>query len=185
MVDALPLRSRFRSAVITLIVASASYDIWWIYKGESTRDLEAMNNFPTFFRYDEEAHFRNMIVSLYSLYDKQPRTITIKSLIHELDREAAKPIWRKYRTVHDAVKKITHLRHNVIAHGNADESYADIFKNAGLKPDDLKSLITDSLALLTMIADAIGVERPMVSPFLTDEAGFLMKRIQVVSRADV
>src|ERR1700733_13224706 len=87
MVAALPLPSRFRSAVIALVVASASYDIWWIYKGKSTRDLEAMNNFPTFFRYDEEAHFRNMIVGLYTLYDTHPRTITIKSLIHELEQE--------------------------------------------------------------------------------------------------
>lgn len=167
MAGALPLSSRFNSAVITLTVASASYDIWWFYKGKSTRDLDAMNNFPTFFLYDEEAHFRNMIVGLYTLYDDYPGTITIKSLIHEMERDTAKPIWRKYKAVHNTVKKISHLRHNVIAHRNAVESYEDVFRKAGLRPDDLKKLISDSLTLLTMIADAISAQRPTISPFLT------------------
>ncbi len=47
-----------------------------------------------------------MIVGLYTLYDAHPGTITIKSLIHELDEQQAKPIWRKYKTAHAAVKKV-------------------------------------------------------------------------------
>jgi hypothetical protein len=177
MADALPLPVRFRSAVISLTVASASYDIWWLYKNQDTRDLDAMNNFPTFFLYDEEAHFRNIIVSLHTLYDTHPRTITIKSLIHELEPGAAKSIWRKYNAVHDTAKKVSHVRHNGIAHRNADESYADTLKKAKLRPNDLKKLISDSLDLLTMIADAIGVRKPVMPP-LTDNTARLIKLIK-------
>lgn len=174
----LPLRARLRSAGITLIVASASYDIWWTYAGEGTRDLDAMNIFPEFFWYDQEAHFRNAIVGLYTLYDSYEGTLTIKSLIHGLDPEAQKPIWRKYRAVHEAAKKVTYLRHNVFAHRLASKSYDEVFKQAGLKPDHLKKLIADSLVLLTMIADAIGAERPMVSEFVSSETTSLLKLIK-------
>ena len=123
MSNAPPLTGRLRSAQITLIVASASHDIWWTYAAKGTRDLEAMNSFPSFFLYDEEAHFRNMIVGLYTLYDSYAETLTIKSLIRELDPQTAKPIWQRYNAVQDAVKKVTYLRHNAFAHRVAGKDY--------------------------------------------------------------
>jgi hypothetical protein len=69
------------------------------------------------------------------------------------------------------------VRHNGIAHGNADESYADTLKKAKLRPNDLKKLISDSLDLLTMIADAIGVRKPVMPP-LTDNTARLIKLIK-------
>jgi hypothetical protein len=179
MTELVELASRFRSTVVTLTVASASYDIWWFYTSKETRDLAAMNRFPSFFLYDCEAHFRTMIIGLYTLYDTHPGTITIKSLIHELDEHMASPIWRKYKSVHKAVEKLAFLRHNVIAHRNADESYNDLFARAQLKPDDLETLISDSLALLTMIAVVVDVEAPILSPFVKDETRVLLTGLKV------
>ena len=175
MATSLSITSRFRSAVITLTVASASYDVWWMYMNKETRDLQAMNCLPTFFLYDCEAHFRTMIVGLYTLYDTCPGTITIKSLIHELDASQAKPIWKKYRAVHAAVKKVTFLRHNVIAHRNAEESYDQLFAKAEIKPDHLKNLISDSCALLGMVASALNLELPVLSPLVTEETRQLLQ----------
>ena len=141
-----------------------------------------MNSFPTFFLYDEEAHFRNMIVGLYALYDTHPETLTIKSLIHELYPQTAKPIWRRYNAVQHAVQKVSHLRHNAFAHRAAGKDYRELFKEAGLRPDDLKALITGSLGLLGTIADAIGAE-PVLLPSLTVETVQLLNRIKTANTA--
>lgn len=178
--EPLPLPERIKSAEITLIVASASFDIWWTYANRDTRDLEAMNVLPTFFRYDQEAHFRNVVVSLHTLFDDYDRspTLTIKSLIHALDVESAKPVWRVYRRVHDRVAKIRVLRHNVFAHRNAGMSYKDVFEEASLQPNDLKSLLDDTVTMLTMIADAAGAPTPTMSPFLTEETTKLLAKVK-------
>lgn len=177
-IDTPSFHARLRSASITLVVAAASYDIWWTYRGAATRDLEAMNELPTFFRYDEEAHFRNVIVSLYALYDSHKGTLTIKSLIHELDEPVARPIWREYRKVQDEVQKVAYLRHNVIAHRNPNQSYDDLFKEAGLRPDDLKRLIDDSLALLSSMAKARDMPEPALTPYAGSDAAKLLRLLK-------
>ena len=177
-IDALPFDARLRSASITLTVAAASYDVWWTYRGASTRDLDAMNELPTFFRYDEEAHFRNVIISLYALYDSHKGTLTIKSLIRELDEQTATPIWRAYSKVQQAVQKVAYLRHNVIAHRNPNQSYDALFKEAGLRPDDLKRLIDDSLALLSSIAKARDLPEPALTPYAGSDAAELLKLLK-------
>lgn len=176
--EPLSLASRFRSAVITLTVAKAAYDVWWTYIGLGTRDLEAMNEFPTFFRYNEEANFRAMIVSVHTLFDDTPGTLTVKSLIHALPSDIAKPIWRKYRPLKTAARKVDHLRHNWIAHRNAAKSDKTIFAEAGLTPDNVGELIDGTLAVLEMIAPHIGASQPMLSPFVQGETQGLLKRIK-------
>lgn len=174
----LALKSQLRSAGLTLTNAQISYEIWWFYINEDTRDLDVMNLFPTFFGYDQEAHFRNMVVSLHTLYDTQKGTITIKSLLHKVPDPEAKPIWRKYKSIHAAVNKVEYLRHNAIAHRNARETYSDVFKSAAITPNDLKMLIGDTFGLLTMIADAIGADKPRLSRHATEDVSGLIKKIR-------
>ena len=180
--EPLPIRDRLRSAGTTLTVASASYDIWCRYMNHETRDLDAMNVFPTFFRYDQEAHFRTMIVSLYTLYDTHRGTLTINSLIHELEPDAAKPVRRRYGAVHDAVRKVRRLRHEAIAHRNAALSYDAAFKAAQLTPNDLARLIQDSHELLVLIADALGEPQPVLSPFLAGDNGETARLLSTIKR---
>jgi len=176
--EPLPLASRFQSAVITLTVAKAAYDVWWTYIGQGTRDLQAMNEFPTFFCYDQEANFRAMIVSVHTLFDDTAGTLTVKSLIHALPLEAAKPIWRKYRSLKTAARKVAILRHNWIAHRNAAKSDKTIFAEAELKPDDMGLLIEGTREVLDLIAQHIGAPEPTLSPFVRDETLELLKRIK-------
>jgi len=67
----LPLVERIRVAGFNVMIARASYDIWWLYKGAAARPLyiDGMQTYSEFFRFDEEAHFRAMIVGLCSLFD--------------------------------------------------------------------------------------------------------------------
>ena len=174
--EPLPLASRFRSAVITLTVAKAAYDVWWTYIGKGTRDLEAMNEFPTFFTYDQEANFRAMIVSVHTLFDDTPGTLTVKSLIHALPHDAAKPIWRKYHPLKTTARKVGILRHNWIAHRNAAKPDKTIFAEAGLRPDDMGALIEGTHEVLHLIAPHIGASEPTLSPFVRDETLGLFSR---------
>lgn len=176
--DPLPLAARLRSAEITLIIACASYEIWWFYKSQDTRDLDAMDEFPAFFLYDEEANFRSMIVSLYSLFDDHRDTLSIKSLIHEIDPYLAKPIWKKYGDLKGSAASVRCLRHNVIAHRNAAKSYDQVFIEANLRPDDLKALIYGTLDVLTLIANVLGTPEPSLSPFVRSDVAGLISRIR-------
>ena len=137
-----------------------------------------MNEFPTFFRYDEEANFRAMIVSVHTLFDDTPGTLTVKSLIHALSDDAGKPIWRKYMPLKIIARKVRILRHNWIAHRNAAKSAKTIFAEAGLKPDDMGALIEGTLEILDLIARHIGAPEPTLSPFVHDETLGLLKRIK-------
>lgn len=176
--EPLPLASRFHSACITLTVASAAHDIWWFYKSKDTRDLSAMNEFPAFFLYDEEANFRSMIVSLHSLFDEHPGTLTLRSLIHELDSSLAVPIWKRYAILGSAAKNVRFLRHNVIAHRNAAKSYNDLFSEVGLRQNEIKAMIDGTLEVLTLIANVIGAPEPTTSPFVTSDIAGLIVRIR-------
>lgn len=177
--ESLPLAERFRSATITLTVAKASYDVWWSYIGESTRDLEVMNEFPTFFRYDTESNFRAMIVSVHTLFDDTLGTLTVKSLIQALPPDVAKPIWRKYAPLKARARKVAFLRHNWIAHRNAAKSDKVIFAEAGLKPDDIGALIEGTREVLELIASQIGAPAPILSPFVRDEVQGLFECIKL------
>ena len=176
--EPLSLSSRFHSACITLTVANASHDIWWFYKSEDTRDLDAMNEFPAFFLYDTEAHFRSMIVGLHSLFDEHPGTLSLKSLIHELDSSVAVPIWKRYAILGPAAKKVRSLRHNVIAHRNAAKSYDDLFREIELSQNEIKFMITGALEVLTLIANVIGAPEPTTSPFVISDIAGLIDRIK-------
>ncbi|MDE1896595.1 MAG: hypothetical protein KGH91_05945 [Rhodospirillales bacterium] len=173
--------SRFRVAGNILILASASFDIWWFYECENTRDLPALNEFPTFFRYDSEAHFRNMIVSLCTLYDKARGSIKIETLLEEVQIKAPTKvnlIMNTYVSAQPRAKKIKKLRDNLFAHRNKQRSVNQIYREAQLTGDDCKILISDTLAWLNMIADALEISSVALSPFVTSEAAQIMRRIK-------
>src|SRR5688572_22642030 len=90
----LPLADRIRIAALNTSVAWASFDIWWIYASHETRPdyLETMNEFSEFFRFDEHAHFVNMIMLVSSLYDPTGNTVTVRSVINKAVAEGHKEL---------------------------------------------------------------------------------------------
>ena len=169
---------RYKAALFSLQIAHSSFDVWWFYKNIETRDLEVMNHYPLFFVHDEEVQFRAIIVSLYSLYDSHPGTITLRSLIHEVENSSAGPIWKKYKSVHRNVRKIETLRHKAIAHRDGSLSIEAIFQEAAITSDVIKRLLEDTVMILSMTADALGIPRPLLSDSMTEQVRSLFSLIR-------
>ncbi|WAC49314.1 hypothetical protein OVA03_05235 [Asticcacaulis sp. SL142] len=172
------LNERFRSAVITLNVANAAFDIWWFYKSAETRDFNFAQKFPDFFRFDEENNFRSLIVSLYSLYDKRRDANSIKSIIRDLPANINLDISNKIDHLSGKLQKIEHLRHNVIAHRNSSASYNAIYKKAKITPNDIKHVIDNTLEILSLIALEINEPEPIISTSIKEELRLLMSQIK-------
>ena len=178
----LTLAERIRSAGFNIGLARASYDIWWVYKGADTRPLylKGMQTYSQFFRFDEEAHFRAMIVGLCTLFDKRKDTITLASLVEGAKTAGSDvaAINAKLAKLDDRVAKIKILRHKLFAHRNHATAYNDVFREAQLRPDDLKSLLDESLAIVNGRADLRVVPRTDLRPGVSEHTKNLLHDIQ-------
>jgi hypothetical protein len=159
-VSALPLVERIRIAGFNLMVARTSHDIWWLYAGNDTRRLfiEGMQPYSEFFRYDQAAHQRAMIVGLYTLFDGRRDTITLESLIDDAnaagyDVDALTP---KLAALSIRVAKIKVLRHKLFAHRDHSLAYNEVFKAAEIRPSDLRMIFDESLEIVNGLAALTG-----------------------------
>jgi hypothetical protein len=158
----LPLSERIRVAGFNLMVAHVSHDIWWLYIGADTRPhyVEAMERYYNFFRYDQEAHFRALIVGVYTLFDKRRDTITLASLAEDARGAGfdVSAIEAKLNQLSGRVRKIEIMRHKLFAHRDHSMAYNDVFKAAQLRPDDLKDVLRESLVIVNDLAALVGAK---------------------------
>jgi hypothetical protein len=134
----------------SVVRASTSYHIWWIYRGTDTLSvyIDTINQYPLFFMATRDAHFSAMIVALYGIYEKNKSTFNIPDLMAYLSRTSplepetiatlanyhgeATPLWEKARV----------LRNNTIAHRSRSGTPSEFYEQAGVSADELKALIT-------------------------------------------
>ncbi len=140
----------------TVSVAVLNYDIWWVYKSDRTRPqyIDTMNRYRIFFTTSIHAHFVALIVALYRLYEKRRDTHNIPGLIELVEKEGllsatalasvraksdgARPLWNKVAVV----------RNKAFGHRSAAHTDEDVFREAGVSPNDLKQLLDISKTLL-------------------------------------
>ena len=139
-------------------VAWRNYEVWWIYKGQHTRPkfIEAMNQYSLFFETSIHAHFVALLMALYQMYETRPDTFNIPSLLSELesnDKFDAATV-AKLKMMHDAAKpvwvKVSILRNKAFGHRSMHTTTEKAFKEAGLTPNDLRSLIEQTRDLLNI-----------------------------------
>jgi hypothetical protein len=144
-------------------VASVNHDIWWVYKSREHRPkyVSTMNRYLGFFDTSVHAHFVAMVVALYHLYETRRDTFNVPRLLKIVQKESrlptatlgrvmslfneAKPIW----------VKVGILRNKAFAHRSDSLTVAEIFKEAGITPDELKHLIERTKKLLNVVTRAV------------------------------
>jgi hypothetical protein len=182
----LPVAERVRVAGFNLMVARASYDIWWLYQGADTRPLyiEGMQAYSEFFRYDQEAHFRAMIVGLCALFDGRRDTVTLKSLLREAKAAGhdVNSLEDKLAVLEVCIAKIKVLRNNLFAHRNHGVGYSDVYKSAKVCPDDVKAVLEGSLTIVNELALLTGAKQTDWNEGVADHTSQLLRDIQ--PRAD-
>lgn len=140
----------------TVRVAWLNYEIWWVYKSSDTRPeyVETMNRYTLFFQTSIHAHFVALLVAFYRLYETRNDTYNIPTFlkllrghgsipdakIQELDTlyAEAKPLW----------VKVNILRNKAFGHRSKAHTVSEVFKEAGVTPNDLRDLAEVTKKLL-------------------------------------
>ncbi|HWQ94275.1 MAG TPA: hypothetical protein VN418_02080 [Gammaproteobacteria bacterium] len=165
MGTALPLDERLGVAAQLVKRARISYDIWWFYEGADTRPriLDTMNVYSEFFRFDTHAHFVSMVIHLAGLFESRNDTINFGALVKEAEadgvsKEAVDKANALMTEVASVPSKVAILRSNLFAHRSASLSYAEAFRKADLKPDQLRDLTVIGLRIANTLLIACGWE---------------------------
>jgi hypothetical protein len=178
----LSLPERIHAASTTLIVARASFDIWRLYAGASTRPtfFAGMEEYSEFFWFDEEAHFRVAVVGIYSLFDGRTDTVTLTSLIDAvkaLGNDVAS-IRSRLELLAHAVKAVKTLRHKLFAHRDHGLGYNEAYQLAKVRPDDLRTLLDESLAILNDLACLLSLPKFAFNEFVAQHTSEMLHKLQ-------
>lgn len=154
---------RYLANIITS--ASLHYDIWWVYKEKDSRAkyVDILNEYPDFFKTSLQAHFLSVVVELYKLFETRKDTINFPGLIKLLNEnnllapDILKQIDAEKRSLKVLWKKIAILRSELFTHTSIDLSYSEVFKKAGITPNNIRELIERSKRFLNQISE--GLER--------------------------
>jgi hypothetical protein len=147
----------------TITAAGLNYEIWWVYKSKDTRPIyvDTMNRYNLFFQTSIHAHFVALLVELYRLYETRDDTFNIPSLLKILKdqkrlpnpmlelleglyKDAAKPLWIK----------INILRNKAFGHRSVAHTVEEVFKEAGVTPNELRDLVEVTKKLLNELTHA-------------------------------
>ena len=145
--------------VQSMMTARANYDIWWIYKNDTDRQkyINALNEFPEFFRVGIHAHFVAMIMALYKLYDKRADVISIPTLLTEAAKHSWIPsqlissITLKIDEIEVIFKKLKTLRHKLFAHRDKNIDYKQLFADVAITYDEIRLFIDHTLCILNKL----------------------------------
>lgn len=144
----------------TATVAGLNYEIWWTYKSKDTRPgyVDVMNKYALFFQTSIHAHFVALLVALYRLYETRDDTFNIPSLLkmlrdesrlpdatidflEDIYRNEARPLWIK----------VNILRNKAFGHRSATHTVEEVFKEAGVTPNELRDLLEVTKKLLNKL----------------------------------
>ncbi len=182
IIPKMPIAERVEYVVNLAVRTGVFFDIWWLYRGPTRADiLQQMNACPDFFRFDEHAHLVSMIIHLAVLHDKRGDTLGFETLIEDTTNslgasrtaEQCQKLLEAYQLLtkhHDLISRVRLLRHKAFAHRDASQNYNDVFREADLKPNELKQLIDDSRRIANKLAACLGLQEGMPDQFAVAHA---------------
>jgi hypothetical protein len=142
--------------------AALNHQIWWVYKSKETRPrfIDAMNRYPLFFQTSIHAHFVALLVALYRLYETRSDTVNIPTLLKQLriskklPDEVLDDLDEIYKEAKPLWLKVNLLRNNVFGHRTRAHTAEEIFKQAGISPNELRDLVKVTKKLLNRLTKA-------------------------------
>lgn len=132
-----------------IIKAKLNCEAWGMYKrkdeGIRERYINTMNEYSLYFQIVINAHFSNLIILLYSIYDKRPDVYTLRYFFESEDflslLKRRDTVINQYSDALIIWEKVKLLRHKIYAHNDLNESNENFFKKTELTPNMLKSLV--------------------------------------------
>jgi len=165
--------------------ARVYFDLWWICEGYETRskNLQAMNRYPEFFRFDSHAHEMTYIMYLCQIFENNSKTLNITNVIKQAKAQKlsegqitnaeqalceAKPIY----------KKLLIIRHNLFAHRNISLSYKSAFEKANITPNEIRNLTELGLKAVNSLLVALGQNKRVFSELPGKDLSKLLENIK-------
>jgi len=160
---AVPVASYVEELRHTMQVAALNFDVWWSYKQrrDRARFVDVLDAYPLFFQTSIHAHFVALVVALYRVYETRSDTFNVHELMRRLENEAALPrkalasIRRRITGAKKQWIKVSVLRNRAFAHRANAQSVGDVFRQAQVKPNDLRRLLRRTQGLLNRISYAL------------------------------
>ncbi len=158
-----PVASYVEELRHTIQVAALNFDVWWAYKQrrDRARFVEVLNAYPLFFQTSIHAHFVALVVALYRVYETRPDTFNVHELMRRLEserglsRRTLAPIRRRVAAAKKQWIKVSVLRNKAFGHRANAYSVGDVFRQAQMKPNDLRRLLRRTQRLLNRISYAL------------------------------
>ena len=138
--------------------AGLYYSLWWKLSGpERPKLVKTMNRYVLFFGTSINSYILALIISLYKLYDTNLETNNFNRLVNLVKKEGTfskeemTELDSKFNQAKNIWKKVAILRHNYFAHLNIKFDMKSLYKEASIKPDEFRKLITLSFDIFNLI----------------------------------
>ncbi len=171
---------QIRELVNSIMAADCQFKIWWIFWNSEDRAeyAEAMDETVLYFRAAISAHFLAAIVALYGLYETHRDTFNIPDAIKQAPQIVQTAVQSKRHAANLLWIKISIIRNECLAHVSSNFSTFDVFKKAGLCPNDLKQLIDLSRDIVNEIAYAHDRSSPAIAIDPSDEVRSILDQLK-------
>src|SRR5262249_48075630 len=120
-----------------------------------------MNRYTMFFQTSIHAHFVALLVALYRLYEIRNNTYSIPSLLHLLRTNKAMDVGKLdyLDTLYAKAKplwiKVSILRNKAFGHRSVAHTVEEVFREAGVSPNELRDLVEQTKALLNTLTQTL------------------------------
>lgn len=160
--------------------AHFSYEIWWILVSKEGRGkhFKEMLNYKEFFQPTAFAHIISFTINLYKLFETRKDTLNFPRIIKNakcLNIFDPKQIGKELKEAKDLWKKICVLRNKLFAHKNYHLNKNAIYKEAKIKPNNIKRLIELYLIIFNAMWKKVGGKSKTINCFSSRDAHKLFK----------
>ena len=172
-------------ATFILREAQAAFDIWWlrISKDGVEEYGQKYATYPEFFESLAYMALNTFLINLYKISESNTKTVNFQQLVQVaydsgvISQAAQHVLDSERRKVEDLWKKVTVLRHNLIAHRRKGLSRKEIYEKAKLKADDLRTLMNTNMVVLNLLRKYLNKEREPFGSSCVEQFKHILARV--------
>jgi hypothetical protein len=157
------LETKLDTLVQLVLRARCFFDLWWVYEGAPTRlkNLDAMNQYSEFFRFDTHAQQVAYTIYLCQLFENKPKTLNITGALSEakarsLPKDNIAIVEQLLQEAKPIVRKLVIIRGNLFAHRSLSLDYKTAFAKAAITPNQVRRLCEIGLEAVNSLRVALG-----------------------------
>jgi hypothetical protein len=182
----LPIDERLKEAAQLVSRSRIFLDIWFYFESRDTRRaiIDTMNCFSQYFKFDAHAHFVAFIVHIAALFENRTDTINLPDLARELKQsnlistQAAADVDALLGQADQLAPKVRILRNKLFAHRSAFLSYDEAFKEAAVKPMQMRDLTEMALKIVNYLLRSRGLGEHSFDTLAREDVEAMLKALK-------